>query len=317
MTEEENNTGTVEPNAELSAPGTESTDLLQRIKRDYPSFSKSWKKIGSFILSHYDKAAYMTASKLGEAVGVSESTVVRFALGMEYEGYPELQHALRELIRSRLTAMQRIKVTNALHGQDPLHSVMRNDMDMIRDTMEGLSPEVFSGAVDAIIGARTVYIIGMRRAAMLSGFLAYNLGMICDNVRQVQTVDGSELFEQLLRVGEGDVVFAISFPRYSTRVVKAVSYAKDAGAKIIALTDGDLSPIAGKADWLLTAQSDMASFCDSLVAPLSLIDALLVAIAARRESECSETFEKLENIWKQYGVYTHTERASENDAEKN
>lgn len=281
-------------------------DLLERIESSLGGFSKSRRAIGRYILDHYDKAAYMTAARLGASVGVSESTVVRFAIGLGFVGYPELQHELREHIRVRLTALQRIEVTNERMGSDIVQSVLRNDILRIKETMEKVSREAFNGAVDAILASKAVYIIGLRTASVLVSFLGCNLNLLCDNVRLLQAVSGGEMFEQLLRVGKGDVVFAISFPRYSKRVVNAVDFAKDAGAQVIALTDCADSPIARRADWLLTAQSDMASFCDSLVGPLSLINALLTAIAQKRKAECSDIFDRLENIWQKYDVYTRS-----------
>ena len=279
-------------------------NLLQKISDNMPNFSKGQRVIGKYICEHYDKAAYMTASKLGESVGVSESTVVRFAVGMGFEGYPEFQSALRELIRTRLTAVQRIEITDERIGKNGgLDSVLTSDIDKIKSTLEHIDREAFDAAVDALIGARNIYIMGARTSAMLANFLGFNLKLIFDNVRQLQTTGGNEIFEQLIRLGEDDVVFAISFPRYSKRIVNALEYSKSCGAKIIGLTDSNSSPLAQSADYLLTAQSDMASFVDSLVAPLSLINALIVAIASKKKNELSETFTRLEDIWRDYDFY--------------
>ena len=279
-------------------------DLLQIIKNEMSSFSKGQKLIASYILEHYDKAAYYTASKLGTIVGVSESTVVRFANELGYEGYPELQRALRKLIRNRLTSFQRVEVTNHLIGEgDVLERVLASDIEKIRQTAAEIDHESFSQAVKNIVNAKNIYIIGVRSSSTLAGFLNHSLRMIFDNVRFVQTTSGSEMFEQIMQIGEGDVMIAISFPRYSSRIINAVEYAKGRGADIVALTDSNLSPIAAEADQLLIAHSDMASFVDSLVAPLSIINALVVAVAREREAEVSERLRILEEVWDQYDVY--------------
>jgi len=279
-------------------------DLLQMIEDGMSSFSKGQKLIATYILEHYDKAAYYTASRLGTIVGVSESTVVRFANELGYEGYPELQRALKKLIRNRLTSFQRVEVTNNLIGKDDvLEKVLNSDIEKIRQTAAEIDPKAFADAVQHIVGAKNIYIIGVRSAASLAGFLNHSLGMIFDNVRFVQTTSGSEMFEQIMQIGEGDVMIAISFPRYSTRIINAVEYAKGRGADIIALTDSNFSPIAAEADQLLLAYSDMASFMDSLVAPLSIINALVVAVAREREAEVSERLRILEEVWDRYDVY--------------
>ena len=279
-------------------------DLLKNIKEGMPSFSKGQKLIATYILEHYDKAAYYTASKLGAIVGVSESTVVRFANELGYEGYPELQRALKKLIRSRLTSFQRMEITNSLIGEhDVLEKVLASDIDKIRQTAAEIDHESFSAAVQNIVDAKNIYIMGVRSSSTLAGFLNYSLRMIFDNVRLVQTTSGSDMFEHIMQIGEGDVMIAISFPRYSSRIIKAVEYAKGKGADVIALTDSKFSPIAAEADQLLIAYSDMASFMDSLVAPLSIINALVVAVARKREAEVSERLRILEEIWDRYDVY--------------
>lgn len=279
-------------------------DLLDRIKSSMPAFSKGQRAIGSYILSSYDKAAFMTASRLGEVTGVSESTVVRFATALGFDGYPELQVALQELIRIRLTSVQRMEVTNDRIGEgDVLESVLTSDMTKIRATLETINRRDFNQAAEAIMNARRIYIIGMRSSASLASFLTFNLRFMFDNVTLVQTTSGSEIFEQLLRVSPQDVVIAISFPRYSKRIINAVEYAKLQGAHVIALTDSGLSPIAAYADSGLYAKSDMASFVDSLVAPLSIINALLVAIARKKQAELQNVFSRLETIWDEYDVY--------------
>lgn len=279
-------------------------DLLKEIQLRMSSMSKGQRAIGHFIVHDYDKAAFMTAARLGAHVGVSESTVVRFAIALGFEGYPELQDSLRELIRNKLTAVQRIEITNERMGDaDILERVLTSDVEKIKHTLESVSRAAFDGAVEHLIGARRIYIIGMRSSSVLSGLLYYYFRLIFDHVTLVQTTSGSEIFEQLLRVGSDDVVFAASFPRYSRRIVNAVDYAHSRGAKIIALTDSALSPIAPQADSLLLAQSDMASFVDSLVAPMSIINALIVAIAKKKQGEIGDTFKRLEAIWDEYEVY--------------
>ena len=279
-------------------------DLLTQIEQRMPKFSKGQKQIAAYILAHYDKAAYMTAAKLGALVGVSESTVVRFALELGLDGYPELQHSLQELIRTRLTALQRIEITNDRIGDaDLLEKVLVSDIDKIKRTLEEIDRTSFNSAVDALIGAKMIYIIGMRSSSSLANFLYFYLNLIFPHVRLVRTTSGSEIFEQILRISEEDAIVGISFPRYSKRIINAMEYAKSQGAHVIALTDSASSPIAAHADDVLLAKSDMASFVDSLVAPLSIINALIVAIGKKKQNEIAETFDKLEKIWDEYDVY--------------
>jgi DNA-binding MurR/RpiR family transcriptional regulator len=279
-------------------------DLLMTIKNQMPSFSKGQKLIANYILEHYEKAAYMTASKLGGLVGVSESTVVRFACELGFEGYPEFQKALQELIRNMLTAVQRIEVTNTLIGDgDMLEKVLLSDAEKIKRTLDNIDRASFAEAVQRIVNAKNIYIIGVRSSSSLAGFLNFNLRMVFDNVHFVQTTSGSEMFEQIMHLGSGDTMIAISFPRYSQRIINAVEYAKEVGADVIALTDSHRSPIAAYADQLLTAESDMVSYVDSLVAPLSIINAIIVAVARERQELFSEQLKKLETIWDEYNVY--------------
>ena len=281
-----------------------SGDLLKKIEDGMSVFSKGQRSIASYLLTHYDKAAYMTAARLGSLVGVSESTVVRFATELGFSGYPELQAALQKLVRSRLTSFQRMEVTNTLIGDgDVLDKVLLSDMDKIRNTMEEIDHESFERAVDAIANAKNIYIIGVRSSAALAGFLNHSLRMIFDHVRFVQTTSGSEMLEHIMSVGEGDVMIAISFPRYSTRIINAVEYARSRNADVVALTDSENSPIAPFANQLLIAHSDMASFVDSLVAPLSIINAMVVAVARKRQDEVSDRLRILEEVWDRYDVY--------------
>ena len=280
-------------------------DILTLIQENMSSFSKGQKRIAGFILHSYDKAAFMTASRLGQQVQVSESTVVRFAAELGFEGYPDMQRSLQKMIRSRLTSVQRIEVTNDRLGeQELLPMVLQSDMEKIRLTLEELDRESFERAVDAIVEARKIYIIGVRSAAAIATFLSFYLKLIMNNVTLVSANTASEVFESLFWVGEGDVVIGASFPRYSSRTVQAMNFARDRGAATVAITDSDASPLAPISTYTLKARSDMASFVDSLVAPLSLVNALLVAVSRRKNDSLDHTFQTLEKIWDEYGVYT-------------
>ncbi len=281
-----------------------SRDLLQTIEERMPTFSKGQRLIATYILEHYEKAPYLTASKMGAIVGVSESTVVRFAIELGYDGYPDFQHSLQEIIRNRLTSFQRMEVTNSLIGDgNVLDKVLLSDAEKIRRTMEEIDHASFEEAIDRIIAAKTIYIIGVRSSSSLAGFLNFSFRMIFNNVKFVQTTSGSEMFEQIMRIQEGDVMIAISFPRYSRRIINAVEYARSRNADVVALTDSKLSPIAAYANQLLIAQSDMASFVDSLVAPLSIINAIIVAVSRKKQTELTERLRELEEVWDHYEVY--------------
>lgn len=281
-----------------------SRDILTAIQDSMHTFSKGQRKIANFILESYDKAAFMTASRLGQKVGVSESTVVRFAFELGYDGYPDMQRSLQKMIRNRLTTVQRIEVTNdRLGDQDLLSMVLQSDIEKIRQTLEELDRDSFYSAVDAIVSARKIYIIGVRSSASIASFLHFYFNLIFDNVVLVSANTASEIFESLLRVGEGDAVIGISFPRYSSRTVQAMSFARDRGATTIAITDSETSPLVPISRYTLMARSDMASFVDSLVAPLSLVNALLVAVSQRKNEDLSNTFHTLEDIWEEYNVY--------------
>ena len=258
-------------------------------------------------MTHYDKAAFMTASKLGEYVGVSESTVVRFASTLGYAGYPQLQKALQELIRHRLTASQRFEMTGDMDQAQVLSKVLKADMQNIRSTIDELDVTVFENTVDLLLRARTIYVMGLRASAPLAQFMAHYLSFIFSNVVLV-TSGVSDVFEQLSRIGEDDVLIGISFPRYSSRTIEAMEYARRHGAQLVAITDGPLSPLHAQADLCLTAKSDMASFVDSLVAPMSLINALIVALGQRRRAQVAAYFEEMENIWDEYHVYLGKDR---------
>ena len=287
-------------------------DLINKIQNELPDFSKGQKQIARFILEHYDKAAFMTASRLGATVGVSESTVVRFATELGYDGYPSMQKALQEMIRNKLTAIQRIEVSNDRIGdQDIMSMVMQSDIEKIRITLEETDRESFNQAVDMIIAAKRIYILGVRSASALANFMGFYFNYIFDNVLRVDTTSISEVFEQVMRIGPGDVFIGLSFPRYSKRTVQAMQYAKSQGANVIAITDSAVSPLANIADISLLAKSDMASFVDSLVAPLSLVNALIVAVSRKKSDQLESTFGKLEQIWSEYEVYEPTDGGTE------
>lgn len=282
--------------------------LLARINQTGRRLSKGQKRIAEYIVNHYDKAAFMTASKLGDKVQVSESTVVRFAIALGYDGYPALQKALQEMIRNRLTAVQRVEMTGDMSESAVLGMVFKADMQNIRQTIEDLDEANFSRTVDALCEAERVYVVGVRSSAPLAQFLGYYMNFIRDNV-MVITSGISDVLEQVARVGEKDVVLGISFPRYSRRTIEAMNYAKGKGATVVSLTDTPLSPLGEASDFCLTARSDMASFVDSLVAPLSMINALIVAMSLRHREEVSEHFAQLESLWERNHVYVGKDNA--------
>ena len=285
---------------------TEATDLLDIIESRMPEFSKGQKRIAFFLIEHYDQAVYLTAARLGEIAGVSESTVVRFANELGFDGYPKLQRALEELVKNRLTAAQRMRVSSErITGKNKslLHTVLQSDSDRIFSTLDEIDEDVFNGAVEALLKAKKIYIVGGRSSAPLSSFLSFYLNLMLDNVVNVSGSNLTEIFEGIFRIDENDIFIAISFPRYSSRTVQAMQYAGKNGAKTIALTDGTQSPLAQYADFLLTAHSDMLSFIDSLVAPLSIINALLVAVSLNKKEELEHSLDKLERLWGEYQVY--------------
>lgn len=282
-------------------------NLLKIIEEKMPTFSKGQKRIANYVIENYDKAAYMTASKLGAIVDVSESTVVRFADELGFDGYPEFQHSLREIVRTKLTSFQRVEVANNIIGDsDILTKVLTLDAEKIRHTLEGVDRDAFNATVDKILSAKNIYIMGVRSSSYLAGFLNYNLRMMFDNVRLVSTTSGSEMFEEIMNIDEDDVMIAISFPRYSKRIINAVDFAKGAGCDVIAITDSALSPIASAADQVLIAESDMVSFVDSLAAPMSIVNAIVVAVAKKKQEELRVRFRMLEEIWDEYDVYDKT-----------
>ena len=285
-------------------------DLLSIIEKNMSNFSKGQKLIGKFITQHYDKAAFMTASKLGDTVGVSESTVVRFATEVGFEGYPQLQKNLQEIIRNRLTTVQRMEIIDGQIGDaDVLTKVLSLDSEKIRRTLEEADHSAFEAAVDSIVEAGEIYILGIRSSSMLASFLAFYFNQMFPHVHCVNSNSTGETFEQMFRIREGDVFIAMSLPRYSQRTLKAARYAKNRGAKVVALTDSTSAPLAQAADILLLARSEMASFVDSLVAPMSVINALIVAVGLKKKDEISKTYSTLEGIWEEYDVYERTDGA--------
>ena len=278
-------------------------DILDIIKEKRSGMSKGHRLVADYILDHFESAAYMTAQALGTAAGVSESTVVRFAAELGLDGYPMLQQKVQDASRHRLTSVQRIKLSEMILGDDIPGNVLTSDMEKIRYTMENLSRDSFNRAIDAIDNAGNIYITGVRSSAALAQFLYYYLDTIYDNVKFIRSSGGSEIFEQLMKIKKNDVLIAISFPRYSSNIAKAADFAASAGAKVIAITDSVTSPIARCAAEVLTARSDMASFADSLVAPLSIINAMIAAAANKRQNELSATLSHLESVWEEYEVY--------------
>ncbi len=283
-------------------------ELLTVIESQFSSFSKGQKLLANYIIENYDKAVFLTAAKLGETVGVSESTVVRFASQLGYKGYPGFQKALEELVRNRLNSIQRMEVAYGRIGQgEIIETVLQADIDKIRLTMNQVDKEAFQLAVDTIKNARRIYVVGIRSCAPLAQFLSFYLNLIADNVCAVNTNSASEIFEQLIRIREDDVIIGISFPRYSLRTLKALEFASNRNAKVVTITDSVHSPMCLYSSCNLIAKSDMASIVDSLVAPLSIINALVVALCMEKQEEVITTLETLEAIWDEYQVYSTDE----------
>lgn len=285
-----------------------SSDVFENIHLMYGTFSKGQKKIADYIIENYDKAAFMTAAVLSETVGVSCSTVVRFAVELGFDGYPGLSEALQRLVRTKLTSVQRMEVTsNRMGKSDILSTILNYDIAKIKETLEEIDKIAFNDAIYKIANAKKIYIIGVRSSSALAQFLYFYLNLIFDNVTLVGVASVGEMYEQLHRITEDDVLIAISFPRYSSRTIKAVTYANDNGAKVVSITDSENSPISELSTHTLIARSDIASFVDSLVAPLSVINALIAGLGMIRREEVSNTFEKLEKIWTDYDVYKQSE----------
>lgn len=283
-------------------------DLLQVLAKSSNKFSKGQKIIAKYILNNYDKAAFMTAGKLGKIVGVSESTVVRFAADLGYDGYPSMRKALQEMIRNRLTSVQRIEVAKTmLDDNDIVRSIIGSDIQNLQATMEVLEQDSFNKFVDSIVEAKSIYIVGMRTSTALASFLGLYLNLLRGNVNVIHDTAASEVYEQMIRIGQGDLLIAMSFPRYSSHTVEAVEFAKKMGAMTASITDGPASPLNGISDVCLQAKSDMVSFLDSLVAPMSLINAIIVAVGVRNKENLSKTFTRLETIWSENKVYEQSQ----------
>ncbi|MBQ9979485.1 MAG: MurR/RpiR family transcriptional regulator [Oscillospiraceae bacterium] len=279
-------------------------DFMALINANMKDFSKGQRAIAKYIMENYDKAAFMTASRLGKAVDVSESTVVRFASQLGFGGYPGMQKAIQEMIRNKLTSIQRIEVTNDQIGdQDILTSVLQSDVDKIRTTLENVDKAAFNEAVDTLMSARRIFIMGVRSSATLAGFMGFYFNYLFDDVHVVQNDAGGEFFEQLMKVSDQDVIVAFSFPRYSSDTVKAVEFCRRKNVKVIVITDSGSSPLATKGDVVLYASSNMVSFVDSLVAPMSVVNAIIVAVSRKKGADVAQTFSQLEKIWEEYKVY--------------
>lgn len=283
-------------------------ELILRIEEKYAKMSKGQRRLADYVCQNYDKAVFLTAAKLGETVGVSESTVVRFAIQLGYKGYPGFQKALEELVRNKLNSIQRMEVTYGRISQSEiLETVLHSDIEKIKQTLSVIDHKAFNMAIDTILGAERIYVIGIRSCAPLASFLGFYLNLICENVTTVATNSSSEIFEQLIRINEHDVIIGISFPRYSMRALKALEFACNRKAKVITLTDSIHSPMNLYSSCSLIARSDMASIVDSLVAPLSVINALVVALCMKKQKEVVSTLETLEQLWGEYQVYSGDE----------
>lgn len=304
----EGRTKTVAEYGMVNEKMSNTNDLSNRINKKYKSMSKGQKLLASYITDNYDKAVFLTAARLGEVVGVSESTVVRFATNLGYKGYPEFQKALEELVRNKLNSIQRMEVTYGRISQSQiLETVLQSDTENLKSTLESIDQNAFELAVDTILNAKNIYVIGIRSCAPLASFLAFYLNLMFDKVHLLHTSSSSELFEQMVRIGNEDVIIGISFPRYSMRTLKAIEFANNRNAKVITLTDSVHSPMNLYSSCNLIAKSDMASIVDSLVAPLSVINSLIVALCMKKQSEVVGTLEMLEEIWGEYQVYENDE----------
>ena len=283
-------------------------NVLHLIRTGMDDFSKGQKRIANYILSNYDQAAFMTACRLGQIAQVSESTVVRFASQLGYDGYPAMQKALQELIRGKLTSIQRIEASgHQINGSDIAGSVMQRDMETIRNTIERMDRTEFDLAVEKLMGAKHIYLLGVRSSSFLAGYLNFYFHLIFENVTLVQSSAAGEIFDQMLRIGPGDVLVGISFPRYSKMAVNAVRFARDRGADVIAVTDSKMSPLYKMASASLLVSSDMISFVDSMAAPVSLLNALIMAVGQQKSAETSENFSELERVWSRYGIFGYEE----------
>lgn len=277
-------------------------DLIKMIQLNYTKLSKGQKLIAEYITSDYDKAAFMTAAKLGDTVGVSESTVVRFANALGFSGYPSLQESLQELIKNKLTTVQRLGMEDFSDKKNLIKQVVRTDINNMKDTLENLDNEIFYKIIDEISNAKRVYILGLRSSTALAGYLGFYLSFILENVKVV-SFGMSDIFEQLLKVSKDDVVIGISYPRYSKKTLDALKYVKEQGSTIVGISDGNLSPVSKMSDYNLEVKSNMISFVDSLVAPLSIINALIIGVGIKNHDDVSTYLSQLENLWREYDIY--------------
>ena len=295
-------------NEKMETTENTTNELILRIEEKYNKMSKGQRRLADYVRENYDKVVFLTAAKLGETVGVSESTVVRFAIQLGYKGYPGFQKALEELVRNKLNSIQRMEVTYGRISQSEiLETVLQTDIEKIKQTLAVIDHKAFDLAIDTILEAKRIYVIGIRSCAPLASFLSFYLNLICENVTVVDTNSSSEIFEQLIRISGDDVIIGISFPRYSMRTLKALEFASNRKAKVITLTDSIHSPMNLYSSCNLIARSDMASIVDSLVAPLSVINALVVALCMKKQDEVVDTLETLEEIWGEYQVYSGDE----------
>ena len=282
-------------------------NILHTIEKNMISFSKGQKLIARYILENYDKAAFMTASRLGKTVQVSESTVVRFATQLGYDGYPSMQRALQEMIRGKLTSIQRIQASDGvLGGSDLVTNVLHRDMERIRSAIDQTDASEFDRVIDTVAGAKRIYIVGFRSSSFLAGYLNFYFRLIFDNVTLVQG-GAAGTFDQIFRAGPGDVVFAICFPRYSELAIKTLRFAKERGATVVGLTDSELSPAARMAECVLLVRNEMISFVDSLAAPMSMLNAVILAAARKKGTDVSASFSELEHIWERYSIFGRVE----------
>ncbi len=289
-------------------------NLTSRINRHIDTMSKGQKKLAGFILANYDRAVFMTAAKMGKTVGVSESTVVRFATLLEYKGYPEFQKAMESLVQEKLNSIERIEVASGkMSRQEVLETVLKADAERIKLTLDNIDRKAFETTVDWLLDARRIYVVGVRSCTALADFLGFYLNIIFDNVKVISTNNFSEMFEQMIRINKKDCIIGISFPRYSMRTLKAMEFANDRNARVIAITDSKNSPLGLYSSCNLLARSDMASIVDSLVAPLSVINALIVSLCIKRQDEVIENLEMLEGVWNQYQTFMPDEINRVND----
>lgn len=284
--------------------GNKYASLVEHIEDQMSQMSKGQKAIARYILSNYEQAAYMTAARIGEEAGVSESTVVRFTMELGYEGYPHFQKLLQEELKVKLTYVQRLNASKRFSNDSQvLREIILADVDRLKSTYEYVDDEAFSKVVNTILSSKRIFIMGLRSSSPLSSFLHYYLTLLFDDVRHIHTNSSNEVFEQILPIAPGDVLIGISFPRYSNRTIQSMQYARQRGAAVVAITDKPDTPLSKHADIALYASSDMASFVDSLVAPLSVINALIVALGIHKREHIEQTFEALENLWDEYKVY--------------